>query len=95
VSGKLKIAQEVRRFAEQSEGVDAVVQRIGLDTWDLLLIDGEGNWTRVVVESKQQAEAVATELALKPHDGWDDETIAKRMNRRDHWNEPGGQKRAL
>jgi hypothetical protein len=29
------------------------------------------------------------------HDGWDDESIAKRMNRRDHWNEPGGQRRAL
>jgi hypothetical protein len=95
VSRKFKIPQDVRRFAEQSKDVDAVVQRIGLDTWDLLLIDGEGNWTRVVVESKEQAEAAAGELGLEPHDGWDDETIAKRMNRRDHWNEPGGQKRAL
>ena len=29
------------------------------------------------------------------HDGWDDERMARRMNKRDHWNVPGGQKRAL
>lgn len=95
MSIKLKIPNEVRRFVAERKDIDAVVQRIGLDTWDLLLIDGGGNWTRMVLVSKEQAEQAAKDLGLESHDGWDDESIAKRMNRRDHWNEPGGQKRAL
>jgi hypothetical protein len=72
-----------------------VIQRIGLDTWDLLLIDREGNWTREVMASEEECKVAAGELGATIHVGWDDETIAKRMNRRDHWNQPGGQKRAL
>ena len=89
------VPEDVRRFVDGAEGVDAVVQRIGLHTWDLLLVDGEGNWTRMVVTSQEEAQAAAKALGLEPHDGWDDEAIAKRMNRRDHWNDPGGQRRAL
>jgi hypothetical protein len=95
VKGKLTIPAEVRRFAAEGDAIDAVIQRIGLDTWDLLLIDGQGKWTRMVAESSDQARAAAEELGLEPHDGWDDDSIARRMNRRDHWNDPGGQKRAL
>jgi len=95
VTTELKVPAELRRFTAEHEGVDAVIQHIGLDTWDLLLVDSEGNWTRAVYLSKEQCEQVAGSLGLDPHDGWDDESIAKRMNRRDHWNEPGGQKRAL
>lgn len=75
--------------------MDAIVQRIGRDTWDLVLVDQQGSWQRAVLSSKEACEAIAKELGVQPHDGWDDESIAKRMNRRDHWNEPGGQKRAL
>ena len=96
MSGKVKVPAEVRRFVSGSRGIEAVIQRVGLDTWDLLLIDGEGNWTRVVVASKEEAEEAARDLGIeKVHDGWDDEDLARRMNRRDHWNEPGGQRRAL
>ena len=91
-----KIPDDVRRFAkEHSEGLDAVVQRIGLDTFDLLLIDGDGNWTRWVTTSKESAEAAAKELGAQVHDGWDADELAKRMNRRDDWNTPGGQRRAV
>ncbi len=91
-----KIPDDVRRFASQhSDGLDAVVQRIGLDTFDLLLIDGQGNWTRWVTTSKDSAEAAAKELGATVHDGWDADELAKRMNRRDNWNEPGGVKRAV
>ena len=90
-----KIPDDVRRFAAEHEDVAAVVQRIGHDTWDLLLIDGEGNWTRWVTTSKEGAEAAATELGAEVHDGWDADDLARRMNRRDHWNTPGGQRRAV
>jgi hypothetical protein len=90
-----KVPAELRRFASEHQGVDAVIQRIGLDTWDLLLIDAEGNWTRAVYLTRDECEEAADQLDVTVHEGWDDESLAKRMNRRDHWNEPGGQRRAL
>ena len=91
-----KIPDDVRKFAaEHSDGLEAVVQRIGLDTFDLLLIDGDGNWTRWVTTTKESAEAAAKELGAEVHDGWDADELAKRMNRRDNWNEPGGVRRAV
>ena len=85
---------ELRRFAQLRSDVEAVLQRCGLGTYDLVLIDAQGNWTRWVFTSEEAAEAVAGDLEVPLHRGWDDR-MAKRMNRRDHWNEPGGQKRAL
>jgi hypothetical protein len=90
-----KIPDDVRRFATGRTGVDGVVQRIGRDTWDLVLIDGDGNWTRMVTTSKESAEAAAKELGAGVHDGWDADELAKRMNRRDDWNTPGGRRRAV
>jgi hypothetical protein len=87
-------AAELRRFAQLRPDVEAVLQRCGLRTFDLVLIDGEGNWTRWVFASEEAAAAAAEDLEVPLHRGWDDR-MAKRMNRRDHWNEPGGQKRAL
>ena len=76
------------------QDVEAVLQRCGLNTFDLLLIDLDGNWTRWVFPSREAAEEAAVDLGIPLHDGWD-ERMVQRMNRRDHWNEPGGQKRAL
>ena len=92
---RTKVPSDLRRFAMVQPEVEAVVQRIGLDTWDLVLIDVHGNWNRGVFESKEQARAVAEELGVPAHDGWDDDRLAKRMNKRDHWNAPRGQRRAL
>ena len=85
---------ELRRFAQLRPDVEAVLQRCGLRTFDLLLIDSQGNWTRWVFTSEESAEATAEELGVPVHHGWDDR-MSKRMNQRDHWNEPGGQRRAL
>ena len=85
---------ELRRFVQLRQDVEAVLQRCGRETFDLLLVDLEGNWTRWVFPSHEQAQAVAADLEVPLHDGWDDR-MAKRMNRRDHWSEPGGQRRAL
>jgi len=92
---RTKIPSDLRKFAMVQPEVEAVVQRIGRDTWDLLLIDVDGNWTRGVFESREEAQAVGEDLGVPVHDGWDDDRLARRMNRRDHWNVPGGQKRAL
>ena len=85
---------ELRKFASLRTDVEAVLQRCGLRTYDLLLIDPEGNWTRWVFTSEEAAKAAADDLGVPLHEVWD-ERMARRMNRRDHWNEPGGQKRAL
>ena len=85
---------ELREFVLLRPDVEAVVQRCGLDTYDLLLIDLNGNWTRAVFEGEEGALAAAAELGTPVAEGWT-EDLARRMNRRDHWNEPGGQKRAL
>ena len=85
---------ELRRFVQSRDSVEAVLQRCGAETWDLVLVDPTGNWTRWVFTSDAVAEAVARDLEIPLHHGWDDD-MSKRMNRRDHWNEPGGQRRAL
>ena len=86
---------DFREFARLRPDVEAVVQRIGRDTWDCVLIDPEGNWTRDVFPSKAVAEAVCADLQVPVHEGWEDPRMARRMARRDHWGEPGGQRRAL
>jgi hypothetical protein len=85
---------ELRQFAMLRQDVEAVLQRCGIDTFDLLLIDLAGNWTRWVFASEDAARAAVAELGVPLHEGWDDR-MARRMNKRDHWNEPGGQRRAL
>ncbi|HEX9411022.1 MAG TPA: hypothetical protein VF986_04940 [Actinomycetota bacterium] len=85
---------ELRQFVLLRPDVEAVLQRCGLDTYDLLLIDLDGNWTRWVFTTEEGAVAVAGDLEVRLHRGWDD-CMTKRMSKRDHWNEPGGQRRAL
>jgi hypothetical protein len=91
----VKVPADVRRFAVLRPDVEAVLQRCGVDTFDLVLIDSAGNWTRAVFPSEAEAQAAADRLEVPLHHGWDDERMARRMNKRDHWNDPGGQKRAL
>jgi hypothetical protein len=88
------IPTELRRFVQLRPDVEAVLQRCGLRTFDLLLIDSRGNWTRWVFTSEEAAASTAEDLGVSLHHGWDDR-MAKRMNQRDHWNDPGGQRRAL
>lgn len=85
----------LRRFVMLRSDVEAVLQAVGLRTWDLLLIDAQGNWVRDEFSSEEHAEAVCRDLGIRMHRGWDDPRMARRMNKRDHWNEPGGQRRAL
>ncbi|HYH28633.1 MAG TPA: hypothetical protein VEA19_07660 [Actinomycetota bacterium] len=82
-----------RKFALLRSGVEAVIQRVGRNTWDAILIDTEGNWTRAVFPSKTVAQEACRKLEVPINEGWDPR-MQQRMNRRDHWGDPGGQKRA-
>jgi hypothetical protein len=88
------VPSELRTFVTLGDDVEAVLQRCGRDTFDLLLIDLAGNWTRWIFASEEVAESTAQDLGVPLHRGWD-ERMSRRMNKRDHWNEPGGQRRAL
>jgi len=91
----VSVPGDVRRFAILHQDVEAVIQRCGLNTVDCVLIDVEGNWTRAVFPSREVAEEACRDLGVPVHDGWDEPRMARRMNRRDHWGAPGGQRRAL
>lgn len=91
-----KIPGDFRRFAMLGEDVEAVIQRSGLNTVDCVLVDVEGNWTRSVFPSADMAKEACREFGIPTHDGWESEPrMVRRMNKRDHWGDPGGQKRAL
>jgi hypothetical protein len=74
---------------------EGVLQHVGLRTWDLIVVDVDGTWVRDVVSSPERGEAVCRDLGIRVHVGWGEARLARRMNRRDHWGRPGGQRRAL
>jgi hypothetical protein len=86
---------ELRRFVQFKPDVEAVLQRCGLDTYDLLLIAANGEWTRFVFPSENIARTVADDLDVPLHEGWDDERLTQRFNRSDPWNTALGKRRAL
>lgn len=85
----------LRDFVMRRPEVEAIVQHVGLRTWDLLLIDLTGRWIREEVHSEQEAEAVCRDLRIRLNRGWDEPRLTRRMAKRDHWNTPDGQRRAL
>jgi hypothetical protein len=85
----------LRDFAKLHPEAEAVLQHVGLRTWDLVLIDVDGTWVRDEFESEQDAEAACRELGVRLHRGWGDPRMVRRMSARDHWGQPGGQRRAL
>jgi hypothetical protein len=91
----VNVPADFQAFATLHRDVEAVVQRVGLNTWDCMLMEPGGLWTRAVYPSKETAVEACREVEVPVHDGWDDPRMARRMNRRDHWGEPGGQRRAL
>lgn len=92
---RLRIDPALREFVKLRPQVEAVLQHVGLDTWDLVLIDASGRWVRDVYPSDEVARAAAGRLGIRVHDGWDDPRIARRIQARDQWASPDGQRRAL
>jgi hypothetical protein len=93
--GAKRATNALRDFVMLRPEVEAVLQHVGLRTWDLVLIDATGLWVRDEFESEESAEATCRELGIRVHRGWDDQRLERRMNARDHWNSPDGQRRAL
>jgi hypothetical protein len=74
--------------------VEAVLQHVGLETWDLVLVDVTGLWLREEVRSEERAEAICRDLGIRLNREWDPR-LARRVAHRDHWGTPDGQRRAL
>jgi hypothetical protein len=85
----------MREFVKLRPEVEGVVQHVGFDTWDLVLIDVTGLFTRDELASREDALAACERLGVRCHEGWGDPRMSRRMSRRDHWNTPDGQRRAL
>ena len=91
---KARAPNGLRDFVKLRPDVEAVLQHVGLRTWDLVLVDATGLWVRDEFESEEQAEAACRELGIRVHRGWSDPRLVRRMGARDHWNTADGQRRA-
>ena len=89
-----RISWSLREFVKLRPEVEGVIQHVGRETWDLLLVDVTGLWVRDEFASREDAELACTTLGIRAHQGWDEARIIARMNARDHWNTPDGQRRA-
>jgi hypothetical protein len=90
----VKVPPSLRDFVKLRPEVEAVIQHVGLATWDLLLVDVTGLWVREEFASLEDARAACDVLGIHAHEGWDEPRMVRRMQRRDHWNTPDGQRRA-
>ena len=90
-----RVPNHLAEFVKLHPQVEGVIQHVGVKTWDLLLIDVTGLWARDEFPSEGAAQAACRALRIPAHQGWDDARLARRMNARDHWNTPDGQRRAL
>ena len=84
----------LRDFAKMHPGAEGVLQRVGRGTWDLVIVAVDGTWVRDVVATPEEAASACEELGLRLHRDWDDPRLSRRMNGRDHWSTPDGQRRA-
>jgi hypothetical protein len=88
------VPKDLRRFLEGRRDVEAVVQRVGHETFDVVFVDGAGEWTHWVVESSDAAASLAEAAGVPLHDDWTD-ALSRRVNDSDPWKDPKGQHRAL
>jgi len=91
----MAVSGALRDFVKLHPEVEGVVQHVGLATWDLVLIDVAGLWVRDEFASREDAFDACRRLGIRAHDGWDEPRLSRRMQGRDHWNTPDGQRRAL
>jgi len=88
------VPKDLRRFAESRSGVEAVIQRVGRDTVELILVDEVGDWAPEIFASEEQATSAARALGVPVHDGWT-EGLSLRVGNRNAWTAPDGKRRAL
>jgi hypothetical protein len=88
------VPKDLRRFLEGRRDVEAVLQRAGHATYDVVFVDGAGEWTHWVVESEEAASTLAEEAGTPLHTEWTD-ALSRRVNDGNPWADPKGQHRAL
>ena len=59
-------------FAQSRPGTEAVTQRIGARSTQVILVAPSGEWLREVVGSLEEARALCERLGLAHHDAWPD-----------------------
>jgi hypothetical protein len=91
----VRAPRRLHEFVALHPDVEAVLQHVGLRTWDLVLVDLSGLWVREEVRSEAEAEALCADLRIRLSRGWEDARIARRMAARNHWTTSDGQRRAL
>ena len=89
-----RVPNHLREFVSLHPEVEAVLQHVGLRTYDLVLIDVEGAWVRDEFADEAAAEEACRALGIRMHRGWDDPRLSRRMMGRDDWSRPDGQRRA-
>ena len=57
-------------FAQARPGTEAVTQRIGAHSAQVILVAPSGEWLREVVASLEEAHALCERLGLAHHDTW-------------------------
>ena len=87
------VPKDLHRCLEGRDGVEAVLQRTGHRTYDVVFVDAAGEWTHWVVESPDAARALAGAAAVPLHEAWSEE-LARRMSEHDPWTDPRGLRRA-
>ncbi len=79
--GGVRIRTPHDYLAVKGEGTEAVVIRIGMNDAQLVLVGPEGEWTRWVYHSVDEAREVAADLGVPVHDGAYPEELRVRINR--------------
>jgi hypothetical protein len=90
----MKASADLRSFVSLHPEVEAILQHVGLRTWDLILLDVTGLWIREEFGSEEEARGAAAALGVRLEEGWGDPRLVRRMRLRDHWSTPDGQRRA-
>jgi hypothetical protein len=88
------LPKDLGRFLDGRADVEAVLQRVGHATYDVVFVDAGGEWTHWVVDSEQAAAALAEAAGVPLHSEWTD-TLSRRVNDGNPWADPHGQRRAL
>ena len=63
---------EAAVFAQSRPGTEAVTQRIGAHSAQVILVAPSGEWRREVVGSLEEARALCERLGLAHYDTWPD-----------------------
>jgi len=73
--------REAVTFSQQRPGTEALIQRTGAHSAQVILVAPSGEWLREVVESLEEARALCERLGVAQHETWPDELRRKMATR--------------